>query len=47
MLVPSLCQEDPLEQDMATHCSILVRRTPWTEKPGGLQSREPQRIGQD
>ena len=32
---------------MATHSSILVRRIPWTEKPGGLQSMGLQRIGQD
>ena len=31
--------EDPLEQEMATHFSILARRTPWTEEPGGLQSK--------
>ena len=30
----SLGQEDPLEKGMATHCSILVWRIPWTEKPG-------------
>ena len=33
--VPSLGQEDPLEKDMATHCSILDWRIPWTEEPGG------------
>ena len=32
------CQEDPLEEGMATHSSILAWRIPWTEKPGGLQS---------
>ena len=31
--------EDPLKQGMATHFSILAWRTPWTEEPGGLQSR--------
>ena len=35
--VPSLSREDPLEKGMATHCSILVWRIPWTEEPGGLQ----------
>ena len=30
--------EDPLEEGMATHTSILAWRVPWTEKPGGLQS---------
>ena len=34
---PSLCQEDPLEQGMATHASTLAWRIPWTEQPGGLQ----------
>ena len=32
----SLGQKDPLEQEMATHSSILARRIPWTEKPGRL-----------
>ena len=36
--VPSLCREDPLEEEMATHSSILAWRIPWTEDPGGLQS---------
>ena len=31
--------EDPLGKGMATHSSILAWRIPWTEKPGGLQSR--------
>ena len=30
--------EDPLEEGMATHSSILACRIPWTEEPGGLQS---------
>ena len=34
--VRSLGQEDPLEKEMATHSSILARRNPWTEEPGGL-----------
>ena len=34
--VLSLGWEDPLEQGMATHSSILAWRTPWTEEPGGL-----------
>ena len=33
----SLGQEDPLEEGMATHSSILAWRIPWTEEPGGLQ----------
>ena len=36
--VRSLGQEDPLEEEMATHSSILPWRLPWTEEPGGLQS---------
>ena len=36
--VRSLGWEDPLEEDMATHSSILVWRILWTEVPGGLQS---------
>ena len=33
--VQSLGQEDPLEEEMATHSSILARKIPWTEEPGG------------
>ena len=36
--VQSLGKEDPLEEGMSTHSSILSCRTPWTEEPGGLQS---------
>ena len=36
MLVRSLSQEDPLEEGMATHSSILARRMPWTGDPGVL-----------
>ena len=45
--VRSLGQEDPLEKEMATHSSILAWRIPWMEKPGGLQSVGPQRVGHD
>ena len=38
MLVPSLGQEDPLEEGMATHSSIFAWRLPWTDDPGNLQS---------
>ena len=38
MQVRSLCWEDPLEESMATHSSILGWKIPWTEEPGGLQS---------
>ena len=40
--VRSLGWEDPLEEGMATHSSILAWRIPWTEEPGGLQSMELQ-----
>ena len=33
--VQSLGREDPLEEDVATHSSILAGRIPWTEEPGG------------
>ena len=33
-------QEDPLEEGMATHSSILACRIPWTEESGGLQSHK-------
>ena len=36
--VQSLGLENPLEEDMATHSSLLAWRIPWTEEPGGLQS---------
>ena len=36
--------EDPLEKGMATHSRILAWRIPWTEEPGGLQSRGAQRV---
>ena len=35
MRVPSLGWEEPLEEGMATHSSLLARRIPWTEEPGG------------
>ena len=38
MRVQSLRQEDPLEEEIATHSSILAWRIPWTEEPVGLQS---------
>ena len=36
--VQSQGRKDPLEKGTATHSSILARRIPWTEEPGGLQS---------
>ena len=38
----SLGCEDPLEEEMATHSSILAWKIPWTEEAGGLQSAESQ-----
>ena len=37
--------EDPLEEEMATHSSILAWRIPWTKEPGGLQSMGSQKVG--
>ena len=45
--VRSLGWEDPLEEGMAAHSSILAWRIPWTEEPGGLQFLGLQRIGCD
>ena len=45
--VQSLDQEDPLQEGMATHSSILAWRIPWAEEPGRLQSSGLQRVGQD
>ena len=36
--VGSLGQDNPLEEEVATHSSILAWRIPWTEEPGGLES---------
>ena len=46
-LVRSLGWEDPLEEGMATHSSILAWRILWTEEPGRLQSMGLQRVGHD
>ena len=40
-------QEDPLEQEMGTHSSILAWRIPWAEGHGGLQSMGLQRVGHE
>ena len=42
--VQSLGQEDPLEEEMATHSSTLAWRIPWMEEPGGRQSMGLQRV---
>ena len=38
--VQSLGQEDPVEEEMATHSGILAWEIPWTEEPGGLKSMD-------
>ena len=45
--VRSLDLEDPLEEEMTIHSSILAWRIPWTEEPGGLQSTGLQRVRHD
>ena len=47
MWVRFLGQEDSLEEDMATHSSILAWRTPWTEEPGQQQSMGLHRVRRD
>ena len=47
MQVRSLSQEDPLEEGMATHSSILAWRMLWTEELGGLQFMGSQRVRHD
>ena len=45
--VRSLGREDPLEKEMAIHCSTLAWEIPWTEKPDRLQSMGSQKVGYD
>ena len=45
--VQSLGREDPLEEAMATHSSILACKIPWLEEPGGLQPMGSQRVRHD
>ena len=47
MHVQCLCQEDPLEEEMAIHSSILAWRIRWAEEPGGLWSIGFQRVEHD
>ena len=42
--VQSLGQEDPLAKGRATHSTVLAREIPWTEEPGGLQSKMLQEL---
>ena len=43
----SVSWEDPLEEEMATHSSILAWKILWTEEPGGLQSMGSPRVERD
>ena len=45
--VQSLSQEDPLEEEIATHSCILAWEIPGTEEPGGLSSMGSERVGHD
>ena len=47
MWVRSLGREDPLEQEVVIHSSILAWEISWTEEPDGLQSMGLQRVGRD
>jgi len=47
MWVRSLGRDDPLEKGMATPSTMLAWKIPWTEEPGGLQSRGLQRDRHD
>ena len=45
--IQSLGGKDPLEEEMASHSSILAQGIPWTEEPGRIQSMGSQRVGHD
>ena len=47
MRVQFLGLENPLEEEMTAHSSILALEIPWTEEPGGQQSNVWQRVGHD
>ena len=47
MGIQFLGREDPMEEGMATHSSILAWGIPWAEEPGGLPSIASQRVGHD
>ena len=47
MWVQPLGQEDPLEEEIATHFNVLAWKIPWTEEPGGQVSIESHRVGYD
>ena len=44
--VPSLSQEDPLEEGTAIHSSILAWRIPWAEEPGGYSPWGPKELAE-
>ena len=45
--VQSQGQEDPPEEEMATHSNILAWKIPWSEEPGRLQFKGSERVGHD
>ena len=47
MQVQSWGQEDSVEEEVASHLSILAWKIPWTEEHGRLQSTGSQRVGHD
>ena len=47
MRIPSMGREDPLEEEIAAHSSILAWKILWTEEPGGLQFMRSERVGHD
>ena len=47
MRAQSMGQEDPLEEEMETHSSILAWEIQWTEEPGGILSKGSDRVGHD
>ena len=47
MQIRSLDHEDPLEEEMATHSSILAWEIPWAKEPGRLQSMGSQKVPHD
>ena len=47
MQIQSLGWEDPMDEEMATHSSILALEIPWAEEPGGLQSMGSQTVRYD
>ena len=44
MQIHSLCQEDPVEEEMAAHSTILAWKIPWLEEPGELSLQSCKRV---